>query len=496
MKNTLTYLTIWLFSFTTLNVLAQSEVEFSITIDSKLFSKESVSGRMYVIMTPDLSKGDEIFWTSPINNEPIFSRSVTITKSNAKVSLNKSNTVSFPVSMNNIPEGVYLISAVLDMNNLQRHFAYARGNFISSNKIDSLKGGENKIIDLTLNAIYKSDRTPETEFIKLVSLRSNLLTKFYGDTTNLYAGIVLPPSYYKDSNKRYATVYVLPEFDNNHYDAFQIQEYLTRYKDLEKIYVVLNPLCDYGNHVFANSENNGPRAESIIQELIPHIEKKFRTVQKSSGRFLMGHSSGGWAALWLQISYPDFFGGSWATSPDPVDFRKFYDINIYDSTSNVFTKADGSARAFDRIPLDPPPVYKLFSDYEQVIIKGEQLVSHAASFSPKLKNQPQPLWNRETGKIDIGVAKHWQKYDIQYQVKKNIGKLKSKIDGKLHVYCGDNDDFFLDLPVLLLKESLTTLGVKAEIEILKDRGHSETYTDDIFDRMDKEINAKYLASQK
>ena len=131
-----------------------------------------------------------------------------------------------------------------------------------------------------------------------------------------------------------------------------------------------------------------------------------------------------------------------------------------------------------------------------MIIKGEQLVSHEASFSPKLKNQPQPLWNRETGKIDIGVAKHWQKYDIQYQVKKNIGKLKSKIDGKLHVYCGDNDDFFLDLPVLLLKESLTTLGVKAEIEILKDRAHSETYTHDIFDRMDKEINAKYLSSQK
>ena len=107
------------------------------------------------------------------------------------------------------------------------------------------------------------------------------------------------------------------------------------------IYVVLDPGCRTGHHTFADSDNNGPYGKSLIEELIPHIESKFRAIGKPGARFVTGHSSGGWSSLWLQVTYPDFFGGTWSTAPDSVDFRDFQKVNVYDPKENMFVDAKG-----------------------------------------------------------------------------------------------------------------------------------------------------------
>lgn len=479
-------------ALTLLCTTLSAQTKFKISL-ANIGKQDVVSGKLYIIMTGDLSK-EEIFYTSPINNEIIMSADVTF-KGNQPVVIGPELKVSaFPFPMNKIPDGAYKIAAVIDTNRIQRHYAYSEGNIYSEAVIDTISAGAERQIPLILNQVYHRNSPPETEFIKLLKIRSSLLSAHNHIETFVNAGVVLPPSYYVETNKKFPVVYVLPEFDNSHYDAFHIQEYLTRYKGIEKIYVVLDPLCDYGNHVFADSQNNGPRATSLVTEVIPNIEKEFRILGNNNSRFLFGHSSGGWAALWLQLNYPDYFTAAFATSPDPVDFRCFYKINIYDSTSNVFLNEDGSPRVFDRIPLDPLPQYKMFSDFENVV-KGEQLQSHESVFSGRFQQAPKQLWNRESGKLDPIVVAEWEQYDIRKLIEKRSAKLAPKVNNKLFIYCGANDEFYLNDAVALLSESLKTANIVAEIKTYSDRGHSDVFADDVLDQIDFNINSK-LSPQK
>jgi S-formylglutathione hydrolase FrmB len=188
---------------------------------------------------------------------------------------------------------------------------------------------------------------------------------------------------------------------------------------------------------------------------------------------LTGHSSGGWSSLWLQVTYPDFFGGVWSTAPDPVDFRDFQRIDIYKPGANMFTDDAGKPRPLARIDGKPVLFFKPFSDMEAVMGHGGQLGSFEAVFSPRGPDgKPKLLWDRKTGNIDPGTAKSWEKYDIRLVVENNWGALGPKLAGKLHVYTGGADTFYLDGAVALLKDALARLGSDAVVEIFPGRDHA------------------------
>src|SRR5262249_7109874 len=147
---------------------------------------------------------------------------------------------------------------------------------------------------------------------------------------------------------------------------------------IEFLHVVLDPSCRLGHHVFADSENNGPCGQALIEELIPHIEKEYRGLGLPVGRFVTGHSSGGWSSLWLQVTYPDFFGGVWSTAPDPVDFRDFQRIDLTRPGANLFTDAKGQSRPIARKDRKAVLSFKEFSDMEVVMGHGGQLASFEA----------------------------------------------------------------------------------------------------------------------
>ena len=172
----------------------------------------------------------------------------------------------------------------------------------------------------------------------------------------------------------------------------------------EKLFVFLDQECPLGYHVFANSENNGPWASAFTEEFIPYLERTFRVYKDPSTRFLTGQSSGAWAGLWLQVNYPDQFGGVWACSPDPVDFEAFLGVNIYQPKANLLFDAAGEA-----IELN-----KFLSDVDRVIGDGWALSTFEAVFSPRgADGRPRQLWNRDTGEIDADVATVWMKYDLR-----------------------------------------------------------------------------------
>jgi S-formylglutathione hydrolase FrmB len=258
------------------------------------------------------------------------------------------------------------------------------------------------------------------------------------------------------------------------------------------LYVVLDPSCRWGHHVFADSANNGPCGQALISELIPHIEKQYRAIGEPAARFLTGHSSGGWSSLWLQVAYPDFFGGVWSTSPDPVDFRDFQRINLYRDGENMFTDGDGKPRPIARRAGQAVLWYRPFSDMEVVMGHGGQLVSFEAAFSGRgADGKPRQLWDRTTGKLDPEVAKSWERYDIRLVLERNWKTLGPKLAGKLHVHMGSDDTFYLEGATALLKESLTKLGSDAVVEIVPGKDHGTILDTALRDRIHKEMAEMY-----
>ncbi|MFZ9793282.1 MAG: alpha/beta hydrolase-fold protein, partial [Gemmataceae bacterium] len=210
----------------------------------------------------------------------------------------------------------------------------------------------------------------------------------------------------------------------------------------------------------------------------------------SRARLLTGHSSGGWSSLWLQVTYPGTFGGVWSTAPDPVDFRDFQKINLYQPGENMFKDRNGQDRPLGRRGDKPFLYYKPFSDMEEALARGGQLGSFEAVFSPKAVNGlPKKLWNRENGQIDLETAKAWQAYDIRLQLEKNWPNLANQLAGKIHVYMGDKDTFYLEGATQLLQQSLKKLGSEAVVELFPGKDHSNLLDAALTDRMKAEMAA-------
>ncbi|MEM1069797.1 MAG: alpha/beta hydrolase-fold protein [Planctomycetota bacterium] len=242
------------------------------------------------------------------------------------------------------------------------------------------------------------------------------------------------------------------------------------------LYVYLKAKFSLGHHVFADSVNNGPWGQVLTEELIPALEKKFGAAAVPQGRFLTGQSSGGWSSLWLQITYPEFFGGTWSTAPDPVDFRDFTGINVYEY-DNAFVDPDGKDIQLMRRGDQWKMTLKQYVDREMSRKSYEgQFASFDAVFSPRGKDgRPMPMFDRKTGKIDREVARTWERYDIRLILKRNWETLGPRLKGKIRIYMGTLDTFRLEGATRLLKEELEELGSDAEIVFAEGRGHASLY---------------------
>jgi hypothetical protein len=196
--------------------------------------------------------------------------------------------------------------------------------------------------------------------------------------------------------------------------------------------------------------------------------------------------------LWLQVTYPDFFGGAWSTSPDPVDFHDFQQIDLYAPDANFYTDAQGKLRPVARMGTEPVLFIKPFVDMETVLGHGGQMGSFEAVFSPRGPDgKPLPLWSRATGAIDPKVTKAWEKYDISLTLQRNWKTLGPKLRGKLHVWTGSLDTFYLNGAVERLKDRMELLDSDANIEIVPGKDHGTLLAGGTWDRIAREMNAEF-----
>lgn len=349
---------------------------------------------------------------------------------------------------------------------------------------------------LLVNQLVPAVTFEETRWVRLVAQQSVLLSEFHQRPVVMRAAAILPASYYDQPQCRYPVIYTIPGFSGTHRSAQSIKEPIaeTNEAGVEFIRILLDPSSPLGHHVFADSANNGPWGSALIGELIPAIDQRFRTLPESTARFLTGHSSGGWSSLWLQVTYPETFGGTWSTAPDPVDFRDFQQINVYRAGERVYVAADGSRRPIAR--KSPSEVALWFDDFdhmEETLGPGGQLHSFEAVFSPRgADGKPLRLWNRQSGELNAEVAKAWENYDIRLMLERNWASLGPRLAGKLHIFMGDADTFYLEGATSLLKEALAALGSDAVVEIVPDKDHSNLLTAELRDRIRREMTDRFL----
>jgi hypothetical protein len=452
---------------------------------------EPFTGRIYVLLSRRASQprtGPEWF-----NTEPFLARDVVDLKPGEECELSPAadGVLTFPREFDNARLSGCRAQAVVRFNPWERKVGTGPGNGFSDVLMLDGQPGE---VALEVDQTHPDRPFQETEWTKLLTVRSTLLSDFHGHDEFLHAAVVLPRSYADQPQRRYPTIFTIPGFGGTHFSERRNQPVDENNPGgVEFLRVMLDPSCPLGHHVFADSANNGPVGQALVTELIPEFDRRFRSVAAPGARFLTGHSSGGWSSLWLQVTYTDVFGGVWSTSPDPVDFRDFQRINLYRAGENMYADPAGQRRPLGRAGDRVLIWYDDFAWMEHVAGPGGQLHSFEAVFSPRgADGKPRLIWNRETGAVDTTVTKAWEKYDIRLVLERNWTELGPKLAGKLHVFMGDQDTFYLEGATMLLKASLEKLGSDAVVEVHAGKDHGSLLSRELLARIRTEMAETYL----
>lgn len=353
---------------------------------------------------------------------------------------------------------------------------------------------------------YSTTTPADLQMLEAFHLKSACLSEFWKKDMFMEAGVVRPLDW--KAGERLPVVYNVHGFGGSHCIAWNegphLQEQMKTGQAPRMIYVFLNAQFEWGHHVFADSKNNGPWGRALTTEFIPALEKRFGALGDPSGRFLTGHSSGGWSVLWLQVSYPDFFGGCWSTAPDPVDFRDFTGINIY-TYKNAYQDPGGKPIMLMRQGDSFVYSVREFVAMERVPERaGGQFFSFNAVFGERgADGMPKQLFDWRTGAIDPAVAETWKAYDIRLVLTRNWKTLGPKLRGKLNIYMGTLDTFRLEGPLKLLKADLEALGSDARILLVEGRNHftlfepqEELWPEGMMVRIHREMFEAYRRSLK
>jgi hypothetical protein len=370
---------------------------------------------------------------------------------------------SFPVRLSEIERGEYYAQVVWDRNMGGRSIGQTPGNMFSKPEKFMLTKDFSKTFMITCSDKMPEPFFKETQFIKELKAPSSLLSSFHKKPMTVDAAVILPAEYFKEPQKSFPVMFVASGYGGDYH--FYSGDTVIRSRAIDSIpciTVFLDGNCSLGHSVYANSDNNGPWGDALTKEFIPLLEKNFRC---NGARFLRGHSSGGWTVLYLQSHYPTVFAGCWSSSPDPVDFRDYQQVNLYEKENLLYDK-EGNLRMVGTVAGRIPwASSKQAYQAERVIYRGEQMHSFDAVFSARgADGNPERICDPFTGKMNEKVFEHWKNYDLSLYLRGNWEKLKKDLDGKIRVTVGEQDNFLLNGAVHLLDKEMKALNANMSFE--------------------------------
>ena len=436
---------------------------FEVTLGSGV-APQWTSGRMLVVLGPADSKDPRrAIGQTGMDGAPTLGCDVAELKSGAAVVLDEHSALAPIASLAQLPAGDYSVQAVFRCNPDLRLTA-APGNLSSEATKVRIEAGSGATVKLQLTRVEPPEELPaDSDEVKYLKFESKKLSAFWKRPMFLRAGVRLPRGFGGDATKRYPLLVRIGGFGGR-YSGIGRSRGRTPDPDDTPAFVTLQldgagPL---GDPYQVDSENNGPYGAAITEELIPFVEQKFRCIGEPRARFTSGGSTGGWVSFALQVFYPDFFNGCWSFFPDGVDFRCFQLVDVY-SDKNAYVNRFGFERPSKRT-IDGETEYTMrhecgienvLGDGGSYTLSGGQWGSWIATYSPRGKDgRPMPLWDPTSGAIDAQVAASWKKYDLRLQLEENWKTLGPKLAGKIHVYVGDADDYFLNNAVVRLQKFL------------------------------------------
>jgi hypothetical protein len=473
----------------------------SIEVQLPSSAGESVSGRL-LVLTSRRDGREPRFGPDWFGPEPFFGLEVRDWQPGTTITIDD-QADGFPGKLSELPPGEYHVQALLDQDFYHAHPNEGVGNLYSDpvqiqwqRPVGKKNRGGSSSLTLVLDKEIEAWTFPASKWVHEVKIPSPRLSLFHGREVIQGVAVILPPSYEAMPERRYPVLYVVSGFGGVY------QRMATRYRngsppagegETEFIRVLLDGQCKWGHHVYANSATNGPRGAALVMELLPTVDRRFRTVAASTARFVAGHSSGGWSSLWLQFNYPDTFGGVWSTSPDPVDFRDYQQVNLYaDPPLSLYTDEHGNRRPLARQGNEPIIWYPSFGKMDDCLGRGGQLRSFEAVFSPLGEDGlPAKLWNREGGRIDPRVARAWENYDINLLLRRRWPVLKDSLAGKIHITTGGLDTFYLEGAVEQLIGTLKELGSDAQVEVVPGKNHGNVITPALRSRERRQMTAAF-----
>ncbi len=472
---------------------SSSNLKFEISFPASVYNKP-ITGRVYIMLSETAYREPRL--QIGRTGVPFFGVDVQKLKPGKPVIIDESVLGSPVESLAEIPAGDYFVQGFVNiytefrradghvvwMHNDQwegQRFNRSPGNLYSDVMkvhLDPKQGYSIKIS--ATNIIPPIKIPPDTKWVKRIKFQSKLLTEFWGQPIYLGATVLLPKDYDENPAVHYPVDYIQGHFslrspygfrtekpdgsNRRAMSGYEFYQAWTSENFPRMILVTFQHPCPYFDDSYAvNSVNCGPYGDAIMTELIPEIETRFRVIRQPYARVLEGGSTGGWEALVLQIFHPDFFGGCFAYCPDPVDFSDVEGINIY-KDKNAYFKDYGwlkvqtvSVRDTDgsvQITCQQKNYYELVRGTNGR--SGEQFDIWSAVYGPVGDDGYfKPLYDKVTGEIDSTVAQYWKEnYDLRYYLEKNWAWIGPKLVGKLHIFTGDMDTFYLNNAVHILQD--------------------------------------------
>lgn len=464
---------------------------FRVTLDSGMQHPES--GRLLIFLEPGSgAKQVEANEFHP-SATSIAAKELHDLKPGASIDIDV-DSLAFPAPFSSLKPGTYQAQAVLDVDHTYAYDGPEAGDiesavvalpdwtpgtgaepaFVLSHVIAARTPRPLPLKPEELAAAEKA--TSEVDFV------SPALTAFSGRETHIRGWVVLPPGYAEHAKAHYPTVYWTHGFgaklNTIRPSALMISARMNAGKMPPMIWVFLDESLPTGTHEFADSVNNGPWGHALTTEFIPWLEAKYRMDAKPSGRFLQGHSSGGWATLQLQVNYPQVFGGTWSTSPDPSDFHDFTGVDLYAPHANLYHRPDGTLYPLVRDHSQVIATAEEFGRQEEVLGDyGGQLASFEWVFSPRgADGQPLQMFDRETGDVNPRVVAYWHDhYDLAHIVETNWATRGRELKGRIHLIVGTADTFYLDGAAHKFEAVLNRLGANPHFTYRENRTHFDLY---------------------
>jgi hypothetical protein len=513
MKKILIVLAVSLLMFVCQQNQSTQEVKLSFELSfPKERSTEPLDGRMLLLVSRDDSREPRFQISDGPDTQLVFGIDVDGLEPDEAAVID-TNVFGYPLkSIAEIPPGDYWVQGFLnryetfhrsDGHTVKlppdkgegQHWNQKPGNLYSNPTKVFIAPNKDTAIAIVLDQEIPPVPPPQdTKYIKHIKIQSKLLSDFWGCPMYLGACVLLPEGFDEHPEARYPLVinhghfpYTFSGFREEPPDPDLEPEYSSRFDwpgynrtqqeyaykfyqwwtapDTPRVIIIevqhANPY--YDDSYAVNSANLGPYGDAITYELIPHIEEKFRGIGEGWARTLYGGSTGGWEALGVQVFYPDEYNGCYAACPDPIDFREYCMVNIYEDKNAYFLESD-----FKKTPRPGRRNWlgKISCTLEEVNHRelaiatkgrsGDQWDIWQAVYSPVGEDgYPKPIWDKRTGEIDHGVAEYWREnFDLSYILKRDWKTLGPKLMGKIHIYCGDMDNYYLNNAVYLIEDFL------------------------------------------